>query len=228
MLLVASASDAKAVTPTAVPVGGVFVNCVGRARRCRSTRSDVEFIDVVDVDRHHDGVETAVTTDVARTVILWLAAASRSSSVPLATVTTPVDPIDGEPTTGIIVQCVGDRVVGRIGVGSQRGDTPTVVPLAAFSSTALAVASLSVTGPTSNSSTSLTLIVITTVSKLPSLDVARTVMLWLAAASRSSSVPLATVTTPVIRIDGEPTTGVIVQRVGDRVVGRIGVGSPER
>ena len=75
--------------------------------------------------------------------------------------------------------------------------TPTTVSMAAFSSTTLAATSLSVGVVTSNSSTSLMLIVITAVSKLPSLESARTVMLWLAAASRFSSVPLSTVTTPL-------------------------------
>ncbi len=54
---------------------------------------------------------------------------------------------------------------------------PTTVPLAAFSLTALAVASPSVTVPTSNSSTSLTAIVKVCVEKLVSAEVARTVML---------------------------------------------------
>ena len=52
--------------------------------------------------------------------MLWLAAASRSSSVPLATVTTPVT-VDREPSTGVVVQRVGDRVVGRVGVARQSG-----------------------------------------------------------------------------------------------------------
>jgi hypothetical protein len=75
--------------------------------------------------------------------------------------------------------------------------TPTTVPLAAFSATPFAAALVSLTAPTSNSSTSPTAMLKTWVLKLPSALVARTVMLWLAAASRSSSVPLATVTTPV-------------------------------
>ena len=45
-------------------------------------RSDVEFIDIVDVDRHHLIVLKLPSLLVARTVMLWLAAASRSSSVP--------------------------------------------------------------------------------------------------------------------------------------------------
>ncbi len=54
---------------------------------------------------------------------------------------------------------------------------PTTVPAIAFSVTSFVAPSTSVTLPTLNSSTSLTLIVIAAVLKLPSLDVARTVML---------------------------------------------------
>ena len=46
-------------------VGGVFVNGVGRGVAV-GDRSDVEFINVIDVDRHHGGVETAVAAE-------WLA-----------------------------------------------------------------------------------------------------------------------------------------------------------
>ena len=73
--------------------------------------------------------------------------------------------------------------------------TPTVVPTMAFSSTALAVASVSVTAPTSNSSTSPIAIVNTRVVVEVSVEVARTVMSYVPAASRS--IPPATVTVPV-------------------------------
>ncbi len=72
---------------------------------------------------------------------------------------------------------------------------PTAAPMAALSATLLAAASASVTALTSNSSTSATAIENTWVLKLPSAEVARTVMLWLEALSRSR--PPATVTTPV-------------------------------
>ena len=55
--------------------------------------------------------------------------------------------------------------------------TPTAAPTAAFSSTALAARSASLTGPTSNSSMSFTLTVNVRVEKLASALVARTVML---------------------------------------------------
>ena len=72
---------------------------------------------------------------------------------------------------------------------------PTSVPIAAFSATLLAAALVSLIAPTSNSSTSVRLIVKPCVLKLPSAEVARTMMPWLAAASRSSAP--ATVTTPL-------------------------------
>ena len=74
---------------------------------------------------------------------------------------------------------------------------PTVVPLAAFSLTALAAALLSVTAPVSNSSTSLIAIEKTWSVKEPSAEVARTVMLRLAPSASRSMAP-ATVTTPVL------------------------------
>ena len=61
---------------------------------------------------------------------------------------------------------------------------PTELPVAAFSLTALAVASVSIGAETSNSSTSLRLIVKTVSAVEASADVARTVMLCDAAASR--------------------------------------------
>ena len=75
---------------------------------------------------------------------------------------------------------------------------PTAVPLAAFSSTALAVPLASLTAPTLNSSTSLMLMVKFCSLVEPSAEVARTVMSCEAFASRLSSVPSATVTTPVL------------------------------
>ena len=74
---------------------------------------------------------------------------------------------------------------------------PTTVPFVLFSAMELAAAFVSVTGPTSNSSTSVRLIEKTCVEKLLSLEVARTVMLWEVAASKLSSVEFATVTMPV-------------------------------
>ena len=121
--------------------------------------ADVEFIDIVDVDRHHLRVERAVAAVGSHRDVVTGASASRSSAP--STVTTPVDRVDRESSTVVIVQRIGDRVVGRVGVAGQRRDRRPTFRSAAFSSTALAVASLSVIAPTSNSSTSLMLIVIT-------------------------------------------------------------------
>ena len=74
---------------------------------------------------------------------------------------------------------------------------PTAVPITAFSSTALAVASVSLTARTSNSSTSLTSMVKIWSVNDPSLLVARTVMFELGP-SASRSIAPATVTTPVL------------------------------
>ena len=60
---------------------------------------------------------------------------------------------------------------------------PTVVPLPAFSATLLAAALASDTGLTSNSSTSVRLMVKFCVDVEPSAEVACTVIWWLAAAS---------------------------------------------
>ena len=129
--------------------------------------------------------------------------------------------VDGEPSARVVVQGIGDRVVGGIGVGGL-AVMPTAVPTTASSATVLAAASLSVTAPTSNSSTSLMLIVNTWSVNEPSLTVARTVML------RRGAVRF-----PVDRaghghhagvgVDGKPAAVVVLQAVGDRVVGGIRV-----
>ena len=67
----------------------------------------------------------------------------------------------------------------------------------AFSSPALAVASVSVTAPTSNSSRSPIAIVKPWSVKEPSVEVARTVMFRVGPSASRSIVP-ATVTTPVL------------------------------
>ena len=92
---------------------------------------------------------------VARTVMLCDALASRSSSKPFATVTTPVAPlIANRPPASSNSEYVTPFVVASSSV--ENPVMPTAVPLAALSSTAFAVASLSVGAETSNSSTSLT------------------------------------------------------------------------
>ena len=77
---------------------------------------------------------------------------------------------------------------------------PTAVPMPAFSATVLAAALTSTGTVTSNSSTSFRVIVNMVSAVEPSALVARTVMLCDAAASRSNSEPLATVTTPELAL----------------------------
>ena len=83
------------------------------------TRSDIEFIDVIDVDRHHGGIETAVGTRVARTVMLWLAASFAIQQRAVGDRNHTGRSVDREPTAGVVVQRVGDRVVGGVGVARQ-------------------------------------------------------------------------------------------------------------
>ncbi len=85
--------------------------------------------------------------------------------------------------------------VGRAVEVAGGGGDPTRLPLAEFSARLLAAGLLSATGVTSNSSTSVRLIVKFSVVKLPSALVARMMMLWEVAASKLSSVPSATLTT---------------------------------
>ena len=54
--------------------------------------------------------------------------------------------VDGEPAARIVVQRVGDVLVGGVGVAGL-AVTPTVVPTIASSATVLAAASVSVTAP---------------------------------------------------------------------------------
>ena len=66
--------------------------------------------------------------------------------------------VDGEASAVVVRQAVGDRVGGGVRVAGRGRDAHAGADSAAFSLTALAAASLSVTAPTSNSSTSLMLI----------------------------------------------------------------------
>jgi len=83
--------------------------------------------------------------------------------------------VDGEAATGIVIQAVGDGAVGGIRITGAGGDTDRRSDGRVLQ-TELAVALTSVTAPTSNSSTSLMAMVRTCAEKLPSLDVARTVI----------------------------------------------------
>ena len=62
---------------------------------------------------------------------------------------------------------------------------PTVVPTAAFSSTASGARSMSLIAPTSNSSRSFTPMTKSSEEMLPSLEAASTLMVWLLASSAS-------------------------------------------
>ena len=85
--------------------------------------------------------------------MLRLAPAASRSSAP-ATVTTPVLASMANRPPALSVSDVGDRVGRGVRVAGRGGDAHAV-PLAAFSSTALAAALVSADAPTSNSSTSL-------------------------------------------------------------------------
>ena len=83
-------------------------------------RGDIELIDVVNVDRHHRGVETAVTRHGSHRDVV----ASSGFAIEQRAVVDgdhPADRIDLEPTASVIVQCVSDRAVGRIRVARKRG-----------------------------------------------------------------------------------------------------------
>ena len=103
---------------------------------------------------------------------------------------------------------------------------PIDVPFAAFSSTASVATSLSTGAVTSNSSTSLMAIVKVWSAIEPSIEVARTVILRLGP-SVSRSIAARNRHDTGIEIDGKAAAGVVDQRIGDRVVGRIGIGSPQ-
>ena len=129
----------------------VFVHRIGRGVTV-GDRTDVELVQVVDVDREHLVGERTVARggphrDIAAGAVrLAVDGPGHGDDARVG--------VDGEPSAVVVLQAVGDRVVRGIGVAG-RAVTPTTVPTMAFSSTALAVASLSLTAPTSNSSRSL-------------------------------------------------------------------------
>ena len=113
----------------------------------------------------------------------------------MATVTTPeLASIANRPPALSVSEYVTVLVVASASLAA--AVIPTAVPLAAFSSTALAATLLSAGVVTSNSSTSPIVMVNVRVVVVVSLLVARTVMSYVPAASRS--IPPATVTTPVV------------------------------
>ncbi len=96
------------------------------------------------------------SAEVARTVIAWVAPASRSMAP--ATVTTPVVLLMAKrPPASSVSEYVTPELVAS--PSEAKAVMPTVVPIVAFSVTALAAALVSLTGVTSNSSASLTVMV---------------------------------------------------------------------
>ena len=129
--------------------------------------------------------------------------------------------IDREQPVGVAGQAVGDRVVGRI-QSKASAVMPTVVPMTTFSVTSSVAASESVGTLTSNSSTSLIVMLNDWLATDPSLLAASTVIERVAAVrftiDRRGGGDHAGV-----GIDGEQPVGVAGQAVGDRVVGRVQV-----
>ncbi len=194
VLFVASASVAEAVTPTTVPAGEFSATSLAApltsvtGPTSNSSTSSTAIVKLA--------VLLLPSALAARTVIVWLAAASRFRLAPAATVTTPLLlAIANRPPASSVRLYVMVLFVASASVAE--AVTPTTVPAGEFSATSLAAPLTSVTGPTSNSSTSSTAIVKLAVL-LPSVLAARTVIVWLAAASRSRLAPAATVTTPLL------------------------------
>src|SRR4029450_5989617 len=98
--------------------------------------------------------------------------------------------------------------------------TPTTVPLAAFSATLLAAALLSLTAPTSNSSTSVTLMVKFCGGGEPAAAVANT------PSGMARGVPPPVAPTPGAhpgrRIEADAPASIVREAVGDAAVGRVG------
>ena len=193
IVVVASASLARPVMPTAVPTVAFSATVLAAALVSRD-RADVEFVDVVDGDRERLVGERAVGRGGAdRDVVAGRRfAVDRAGHGDDARVG-----VDGKTAAGVVVQGVGDRVVRGIRVAG-RGVMPTAVPLAAFSFTALAAALVSLTAPTSNSFTSVTLMVNVCVGEraVGRRGPDRDVVSW--RPFRGSALPSATVTTPVV------------------------------
>ena len=113
------------------------------------------------------------SAEVASTVIECAAKASKSSDV--SSVTTPVPPsIANRPPAESLNEKVMPLFVAS--ASAAEAVTPASAPAAAFSASVLTTPLLSLTAPTSNSSTSLTAIVKLAVVNDKSLDVARTVI----------------------------------------------------
>ena len=119
VLFVASASLAAAVTPTAVPTIDVLVHRIGRSVAV-GDRTDVELVQVVDVDRQHLVGERTVARggpdrDIAAgPVRLAVDGPGHGDDARVG--------IDGEASAVVVLQAVGDRIVRGIGVAGRGGD----------------------------------------------------------------------------------------------------------
>ena len=191
---------------------GVFSHRIGRGVGV-GDGAHVELVDVVDRDGEHLVGERTVGRGGAHRDVV--AAPSASRSIAPATVTTPVlASMANRPPALSVSEYVIVLVVASASLAA--AVILTTVPLAAFSFTALAMASLSVTAPTSNSSTSLIVMLNTWSVNEPSLEVARTVMLRLRAIRFPINGPGHRHDARV-GVDGEPAAVVVRQAVRDRV-----------
>ena len=118
VLFVASASLAAAVTPTAVPTIDVLIHRIGRSVTV-GDRTDVELVQVVDVDREHLVGERTVARrgpdrDVAAgPVRLAVDGPGHRHDARVG--------VDGEASAVVVLQAVGDRIVRGIGVAGRGG-----------------------------------------------------------------------------------------------------------
>ena len=144
MLLVASASLAAAVTPDLVPTGGVLIHRVGRGVAV-GDRADVELVQVVDVDGEDLVRDGAIAGGGADRDIVMAPSASRS----MRRRPRSPRPCWRRWQTGRRRYPVSQYVIVLFVASASLAAAvmPTVVPLAAFSFTALAAALLSVTAP---------------------------------------------------------------------------------
>ena len=192
--VVASASEAKPVIPTTVPLEAFSATVFAAALISETAVVSNSSMSLRLIVKTVSAVEPSAL--VARTVMVCETADSRSSNVPSATVTVPEFASIAKRPPALS----NNAYVTVLLVASESDDEaliPTVVPLAAFSSTALVVASVSTGAVVSNSSRSLILIVKTVSAVEPSLEVAR-IVIFREAPSVSRLIAAAVVTTPVL------------------------------
>ena len=129
--------------------------------------------------------------------------------------------VDGKASAGVVLQAVGDRVGGRIGVAGGGGDPDDRAVGRVFVHRVGRGVGVGDRAD-SNSSTSLMVIGEDRSVNEPSAEVARTVMLRLAP-SASRSMRAGDGHDARVGVDGEPPAGVVGQTVGDRVGRGVGV-----